>query len=350
MPGPQAGLGMSLLSQLDLDSLPLFQQLGGIEIITAHQLFLMHQKNSISQSEIDNFDDKLGLAEAAIIGGDEHFFNNISDLLSDSEMAFIGYRRAQLENNFEIAQAKLKQCVEASRSSSLRDHEIEARARMEWGLLRYTQGQKEEAGVDLRWAMERLKAISEGSVQHGLSILNMASWHVSRNESMMALALLSQINRLGPHKIEIIASSRLQISKLLFELGDFFSSQRHAWVAFEGFSESGMIDEAIEASLIWIDLSLNDVTIDAPKMNHLVENSSPRDLGDDSKCSCHPDDMMSTINWCFENWQGDNSGVDRPDLIVLLEAERCLGISNFHDKFRNDDVIEDKEVITLLGC
>ena len=316
---------------------------------TAHQLFMSHQKKPISSSEISNFDDKLGLAEAAIIAGDEGFFNEISDLLSETELSFVDFRRAQLNNNFDTAQKKLKECLEFSRNSSIRDHTIEARVRMEWGLLRYTQGQKEEAGIDLRWAMERLKAISEGSVEHGLSILNMAAWHVSRNESMMALAILSQINRLGPHKNEIIATSRLQISKLLFEMGDFISSQRHSWVAFKGFSESAMYEEAIEACLIWIDLSLNDITNDAVKMDDLVENATPRDLGDNSKCTCHPDDLKSSIEWCFDNWHGDNSGDRRPDLMVLLEAEKSAGLTNFHEKFRIDKDIEDEEVINYLS-
>lgn len=317
-------------------------------MITAHQLYMSFNDNNISESEISSFDDKLGLGEAAIIAGDEDFVNIICPLLSDAELAFIDFRRAQLANDFHIAQNKLRECVEASRNGPTRNHQIEARARMEWGLLRFTQGESEEAGIDLRWAMERMKAISEGSVGHGMAILNMAAWHISRHESIMALALLSQINRLGPHKLEIIATSRLQISKILFEMGDFTASQRHAWVAFQGFTESGMVGEAVQAALIWLDLSLNEVTSDAMLMSQVVENAAPRNLGDSSQCCSNPDDMILVIKWCFDNWIEDNSGSNRPDLLVLIEAEKIVGLSHFKDKFRQDSTIEDKDVLKAL--
>ena len=316
---------------------------------TAHQLYELHQVNPLSDSEIVDFVDKLGLANAAILAGDEKFIAQISGLLSGAEVAFVDFRRAQLSNDFDTAQNQLKECVESSRKSSSRDHLLEARARMEWGLLRFTQGQIDEAGIDLRWAMERLKVISEGSAEHGLAIINMAAWHLSRNEAIMALAQLSQIDRLGPHKIEIIAASRLQISKILFEIGDYKSSQRHAWVAFQGFRSSTMIEGAIEAALIWLALSLQNVSKGATPMSEIVENASPRNLGDNNECSVHPDDVSLVIEWCTKYWEVDVSGPNRPDLIVMLEAENSVGLKIFSGKLTQESNIEDQEVLKMLN-
>jgi transcriptional regulator CtsR len=316
---------------------------------TAHQLYERHQVDPISNTEIEDFVDKLGLANAAILAGDEKFIREISGLLSEAEVAFVDFRRAQLSNDFDIAQNQLKVCVESSRKSSSRNHLLEARARMEWGLLRFTQGEIDEAGIDLRWAMERLKVISEGSAEHGLAIINMAAWHLSRNESMMALAQLSQIDRLGPHKIEIIAASRLQIAKILFEIGDYKSSQRHAWVAFQGFRSSNMVGGAIEAALIWLDLSINKVSKNATLMSEIVENASPRNLGDNNECSSHPEDVVLVIEWCANHWEVDFSGPNRPDLMVMLEAENSVGLKMFSSKLTQENNIEDPEVLKMLN-
>ena len=63
---------------------------------TAHQLYERHQVNPLSDSEIEDFVDKLGLANAAILAGDEKFIGEISRLLSEAEVAFVDFRRAQL--------------------------------------------------------------------------------------------------------------------------------------------------------------------------------------------------------------------------------------------------------------
>lgn len=314
---------------------------------TAHQMYESHHKKPLSNEEIQSFEDKLGLAEAAIISGDDKFIDNIS--LSAPQLSFIDFRRAQLSNDLESAQNSLKDCVENSRMSSTRDHQLEARARMEWGLLRFTQGEIDESGIDLRWAMERLKAISEGSPEHGLSIINMAAWHMARNEKIMALVQLSQIDRLGPHKIEIIATSRLEISKILFEMGDFQSSQRHSWVAFEGFRSSEMVDSALESILIWLDLSINNVNKDAPLMSEIVDNAIPRNIGDNSDCCAHPDDVVHAIEWCHESWLGTLSGRKRPDLMVLIEAEKTVGLDLFKSKLLVENGVEDKELLRMIS-
>ncbi|MDP6378788.1 MAG: hypothetical protein QF885_03980, partial [Candidatus Thalassarchaeaceae archaeon] len=85
---------------------------------TAHQMYERHQEKALSESEINDFSDKLGLADAAILADDEQFIGEIAGLLSDAEVAFVDFRRAQLCNDFDSAQNMLKDCVESSRMSS----------------------------------------------------------------------------------------------------------------------------------------------------------------------------------------------------------------------------------------
>jgi hypothetical protein len=343
------GLEMYQLSPLVLASFPLSQVLGGIEITTAFELYEMHCVDPLSEGAIQEFSDKLGLAEAAMIAGDEKFSLKIQTLLSDAECFFVKFRFAQMNNDFDNAQNYLKDCVEASRSSTERNHTLEARARMEWGLLRFTAGEEEQAGIDLRWAMERLKALEEGSIAHGIATLNLAEWHTSRNEGIMALAILSDINREGPHKEPIIATSRLQISCILFELGDFVSSQRHAWVAFKSCSKNEMLDSAHQSALIWMDLSLTNIDDSAPRMSEVVSNATPRELGENPPCRAHPGDLKEVVEWCSDNWDLGFEGESRPDIAVLLEAERAIGLVNFSDKILESGEVTDATVLSMLN-
>ena len=309
----------------------------------------MHCVDPLSDVTIQKFDDKLGLAEAGVIAGDDEFCSKISAFLSDAESHFINFRRAQLNNDFDGAQNFLKESVEASRQSTERNHTLEARSRMEWGLLRFTAGEEEEAGVDLRWAMERLKALEEGSIAHGVATLNLAEWHTSRNEGIMALAILSDINREGPHKEPIIATSRLQISCLLFELGDYVSSQRHAWVAFKACSNNEMMESAHQSALIWMDLSLTNIDESAPRMLEVVSEAKPRELGENTHCCAHPEDLKEVVEWCTNNWTLGFEGESRPDIAVLLEAERELGLDEFSAKVVESGEVNDPTVLAMLN-
>ncbi|MDG1524631.1 MAG: hypothetical protein P8Q90_00980, partial [Candidatus Thalassarchaeaceae archaeon] len=204
------------------------------------------------------------VAEQAICEGHMGIYEDISHNLNQVEQQIIQFRIAQMSNDANLAQECLANALENSRSKENRDHLLEARIRMEWGVLRSSLGQMTEAGVDLRWAVERLGAISEGHRWHGLSLLNMAAWHQNRGEYGMALAMHSEISRHGPHLVEIVAMSRRRAAELLIEKNHIYSALRNLWIAHQGFLQTDMTNEAIEAGLHWIDLGLTEVSIDAP--------------------------------------------------------------------------------------
>ena len=168
--------------------------------------------------------DALRICEQALVDGHSNLVGELEQCLSNSERAFLDFRRAQMSSDAENAQEYLAKALEISRTSAERDHLLEARIRMEWGVLRNILGQSEESGVDLKWAMERLNALSEGHPWHGVSCLNMAEWHRNRGEWGMALAIYSNMSRHGPHMTENVAHSRRRAAEIHIEINQMMNA------------------------------------------------------------------------------------------------------------------------------
>lgn len=259
------------------------------------------------------------VAEQAIGEGHTQLIENIVPHLNEIESHIVEYRYALLANDADAAQQSLTAALSISRSNKQRDHLMEARIRMEWGILRASMGEFDQAGIDLKWALERLGALSPGHRWHGLALLNMATWHQNRGESGMALAMHAEISRHGPHLIEIISLSRRQAAELLIEKDHLFSALRNLWIAHHGFRQTSMDDEAIEAGLHWIDLGLTEVSNNAPEMDTAIESAAPRSAGEPKpRVWIHPNDLNMMCNWL-------ESRTDHPDaLAVLGDAQLAL--------------------------
>ena len=190
---------------------------------------------------------------------------------------------------------------------------------MEWGVLRASLGEIDQAGIDLKWAVERMGALSEGHRWHGLALLNMATWHRNRGESGMALSIHSEISRHGPHLVEIISMSRRSAAEILIEKDHLFSALRNLWIAHHGFRHSNMEAEAVEAGLHWIDLGLTDVSTDAPEMQFAIETAAPRSVGQPKpRVWIHPRDLDMMCEWIQPR-------IDDKDAIgVLDDAHQAL--------------------------
>ena len=184
---------------------------------------------------------------------------------------------------------------------------------MEWGVYRASLGESDLAGIDLKWAVERMGALSEGHRWHGLALLNMATWHRNRGESGMALAIHAEISRHGPHLVEIISMSRRSAAEILIEKDHLFSALRNLWVAHHGFRDSNMEAEAVEAGLHWIDLGLTDVSTDAPEMQFAIETAAPRSVGQPKpRVWIHPRDLDMMCEWIQPR-------IDDKDAIAVLD-------------------------------
>ena len=113
------------------------------------------------------------------------------------------------KGNASDAKELSESILERSRSASERNHEIEARVRLERALIGAVP--EEMVGSELRWCVDRLNAISSGSSVHGLALLNLATWHANRGELMMALATHSEISVNNGHPLDINSLSRLEV-------------------------------------------------------------------------------------------------------------------------------------------
>ena len=246
----------------------------------------------------ENQHDSLIVAEQAIGEGHDELVELLSHELNDIELQILQFRKAQIVNDAVLAQQCLTTALEISRSKEHRDHLLEARIRMEWGILQSSLGEFDKAGVDLKWAVDRLGALSEGHRWHGLALLNMAEWHRSRGEFGMALAVHAEISRHGPHLIEIISISRRRAAEILVDKKHIYSAIRNLWIAYQGFRQTNMEPEAIEAGLHWIDLGLSEVSTDAPEMRVAVDTATPRSAGEPKQRAwIHPSDLEMMCQW-----------------------------------------------------
>ena len=262
--------------------------------------------NQIKSGELTGYTssephDLLLICEQALGQGDSEIAELFYSKLNTIEQSIYQFRMAQLGNDAESAQMHLTNALQNSRTREHRDHLLEARIRMEWGILRASIGEHEQAGVDLRWAMERLGALSEGHRWHGLCILNMAKWHQNRGELGMALAMHSEISRNGPHHVEIIAVSRRNAAELLIAKNHIHSALRNLWISHHGFRQTDMLDAAIESGLHWVDIGVSNVSAQAQTMDDAVHNAAPRSVGEPLPIpAIHPDDLTIMINWLNE--------------------------------------------------
>ncbi len=283
--------------------------------------------------------DALRICEQAIVEGHTALIDELTDTMSDSEIAFLEFRKAQMANDLNQSQLYLTKALEYSRNSSSRDHLLEARIRMEWGVLQNTIGQCDEAGIDLKWAMDRLNALSEGHPWHGVSCLNMAEWHRNRGEWGMALAIYSSMSRHGPHMVENIAHSRRRAAEIHIEIDQLSNALRNLWIAHHGFKNAALKDEAIESGLHWLDIALANVSEDNLPMQTIVENAVPRSHDEPKrKLASHPDDIDYMYKWVSDNLES-RGGSNRAELHVLADAADILEI-----EFDLSGV-EDKELL-----
>ena len=253
------------------------------------------------------------VAEQAIGEGHTQLIDVLLPFLNEIEFHILQYRYAQLANDAASSQESLASALDISRSKQHRDHLLEARIRMEWGVLRASLGEIDQAGIDLKWAVERMGALSEGHRWHGLALLNMATWHRNRGESGMALAIHAEISRHGPHLVEIISMSRRSAAEILIDKDHLFSALRNLWIAHHGFRNSSMEVEAVEAGLHWIDLGLTDVSPDAPEMQLAIETAAPRSAGEPKpRVWIHPRDLDMMCEWIQPR-------IDDKDAIAVLD-------------------------------
>ncbi|MBE39292.1 MAG: hypothetical protein CMB07_04800 [Euryarchaeota archaeon] len=255
--------------------------------------------------------------------------------------------RSISEGDIAFAVNLSEELLNRSRGSEERDIEAEARIRLDRALI----GAVEESmvGAELRWATERMSSIHPGSPGHALALLNLAGWHASSGESMMALAIHSEITSLAGHPNDLIALSRLEVGRLHLGLGDDESALRHLWSSASKFESEEMHGEEAIALLEWLDIALDILSLEARTMHEVIRDAAPRDPKNKTTAMAHPEDALKVAMRLAETILEDLSGSQRPDLGLLVDAAFCLKSVTLAELLASkSEDIEDTEVVKWI--
>ena len=291
----------------------------------------------------------LPLAEAAMFLDAAELLALIETVLSPAETATLSLVRRRMLGDTRLMQS-IEAALEVARSPKTRDLALEGRLRMELGLAKYEAGDADGAKEDLTWAETRLKSVALASRDHDLSLINKAALHTACGEPVMALTVYSEIPRNGNHADETIALSRLGASRICAALGHEFNAARHAWNAHAHAIKANQIGMAIEGGALFLDFASSSIDSSAEKMHVQIENSRPREAGEDAHAlKVHPDDIEHVFNWCCSNMPNESSGSDRPDLRAMVSlAHRFDKLDSFSELISNPDSVEDPMLAAIV--
>ena len=251
--------------------------------------------------------------------GPDELLSRLSRLQRD----VLGLQRLLVEGDIAKAVIISEDLLFRSRSKEERDLECEVRIRMERALLAVDG--IDASGQELRWCSERLKAIAPNTALHGISMLNQANWHSNNGEIMMAMAIHAEITKDSGFPDEIRGLSRLEVGRILTAMDDLDPAMRHLWTARAIFIQAEMEAETVVASLEWLDLALEEVTEDAPRMLYRIENAGPRSVPGSSWVPANEQDVRDVIESIFSILTEDVGGTERTDLGIILDAAEILG-------------------------
>ena len=251
--------------------------------------------------------------------GPDELLSRLSRLQRD----VLGLQSLLVEGDIAKAVIISEDLLSRSRSKEERDLECEVRIRMERALLAVDGS--DASGQELRWCSERLKAIAPNTALHGISMLNQANWHSNNGEIMMAMAIHAEITKDSGFPDEIRGLSRLEVGRILTAMDDLDPAMRHLWTARAIFLQAEMEAEAVVVSLEWLDLALEEVTEDAPRMLYRIENAEPRSVPGSSWVPANEQDVRDVVESIFSILTEDVGGTERTDLGIILDAAEILG-------------------------
>ncbi len=267
--------------------------------------------------------------------------------LSPLQREVLSLQALLMEGDLASAVVMSEELLTRSRSKEERDLECEVRVRMERALLAVDG--VETSGLELKWCTERLKAIAPGSALHGISLLNQGTWHANNGEVMMAMAVHADITRDSGHPPEIRGLSRLEVGRILTALDDLDPAMRHLWTAKAVFSDAGMVAESVVASLEWLDLALEEVVDDSPRMLNRIQNAAPRAVPGSSWIPANRSDVVDVVEDILPILLTDVGGKERNDLGLILDASQILEEASWSEAIaEKSESIQDARLLEAL--
>ena len=237
--------------------------------------------------------------------------------------------------------------LDQSRLLDQRDFETEAWIRMERALL----GEMENAdlGQELRWCVDRLASVAQGSPLHGVSLLNLAAWHRNQGEQMMSLVTLSDISSDRGHPSDIIGLSRLESGRILASIGDLEPAMRHLWIAMRRLSSVEMPAESVVCAIEWLDIALDEIQADSPMMDERIVEAKPRDSPGMTTVPSNPNDIRECVELILSLALIDVSGAQRDDLGLVLDASHAVREPKWKSEIKKrSHEIQDSRLLEAL--
>ena len=234
-----------------------------------------------------------------------------------------------------------------SRLLDQRDFETEAWIRMERALL--GEMENSDLGQELRWCVDRLASVAQGSPLHGVSLLNLAAWHRNQGEQMMSLVTLSDISSDRGHPSDIIGLSRLESGRILASIGDLEPAMRHLWIAMRRLSSVEMPAESVVCAIEWLDIALDEIQADSPMMDERIVEAKPRDSPGMTTAPSNPNDIREGVEQILSLALIDVSGAQRDDLGLVLDASHAISEPKWKSEIeKRSDEIQDSRLLEAL--
>ena len=111
---------------------------------------------------------------------------------------------------------------------------------------------------------------------------------------------------------------------MLVSMDDFDPAMRHLWTARECLTQSEMSPEALSASLEWLDIALEEVDSESPRMATRVTEAAPRSGPGTTWVPANPEDIREVVESLIPMLLDDVSGDERRDIGLILDAAEVL--------------------------
>ena len=290
----------------------------------------------------------LGVAELGMVMG-SGIVEFLSDKLTPAESKVLELLVLRIEGKINLE--SIESALEVARDPETRDLAIEGRLRMERGLVHFESGNIEGARDDLTWAETRLKSVAKASRDHDISLLNKAAFHLSIDESMMALHVHGEISRSAGHANETIAISRIQAARIHLAYGHIFDAARCAFNAHAHAMISKQKSLAVESGAIFVEIAAEHIVDGAVKFADQIVDAKPLSAGEEAPIlQVSPEDVNGVLEWCVENTESGFSGHERPDLRALITlAKRLDRVDLFADLLVSHSEVEDAMLAALCA-
>ena len=107
--------------------------------------------------------------------------------------------------------------------------------------------------------------------------------------------------------------------------------------------------EAVVASLEWLDLGLEEVTQDAPRMLYRIENAEPRSVPGSSWVPANYQDVNDVVVGLLPILTRDLGGSERSDLGMILDAADITGNPEWKESLlERANEIQDARLLEVL--